>query len=310
MPEFEQIGNYRFCRYRRPNGPTSAILSWSFPLVLVLTVGGFLAASKWAISETERGNFIPMKVVAFALLGTVGAIYPLAIGLIVAKRFKKRSEPLLKKVGPEHAIPCSVHLSHAGKHFALAEGWLWLDEDLLTFRGDRFDFALRPRDFHKSFKSERMAQGQPVRLLSLKGHGWIGLRIEPLATGLTARQAIKESDRVMRTLTEDWRRAASTTRASLFPPLTRESMPETSGFKGRKFAFACLVSSLAFALLGLAIHWMFRDYMEQSNPLLFASAFGLLPVTFLLSIWGAVLTSRSERKAIQKLKDSGWVEMV
>ena len=86
---FEVIGNHRFCVFRPAPARARNSASWHFPVVLVVSIGALLAASKWAVIETEKGNFLPSRIVAIGLLAAFFLSYFLVIASAIAQKRKE-----------------------------------------------------------------------------------------------------------------------------------------------------------------------------------------------------------------------------
>lgn len=284
-------------------------MSWDFPIVLVLAIGAFLGSSKWAVTEIEKGNFLPASIVAIGLIGLFVGVYVLIFVLHAFKVRKKLDAPSLEVVTSDR-LACEVRLTHAGNYFCSTEGQLWIEGDLLRFQGKEFDFALRTSDFHKSFNPDHLMRGRAVRVLSLKGQSWLGLKVLPIVGGRTQKQAFVETEGVMRAMMDQWRVAPKGSQPSLFPPITTVSARPSPNRNPLRFAIRFTVATLVFGLFGGLTHWLFADYMPDSNPSYIILAFALLPLTILIALWGGIVQSRATRKSIQKLKTSGKVELV
>jgi hypothetical protein len=308
-PEFDQFGSYQFSRLRPAKEKAGLGFTWHFPVMTVLSVSGLLGGSKWAVNEIEKGNFLPGRIMAFSVLGVAIAAYIAAVVSLVQQRRKRITEmPTLPPGYPIDAIACRIRILAANSSILIADGWIWVDQDLLVFRGDCFDFALRPRDFHKTVDVKKLSASKLVRFLAPKGFGPLSMRI---VTPVSDRLA-PELSRKLESRLGEWRRAATTSRPSLFPPFAVVDSAKRNPVTGntKKFILGIGVAMVVCGLFGFLTQLLFKDYLEQTNPFMFALAFALLPSTFLFAVLGEIAQGKSRRLAIEKLKASGRVEMV
>jgi hypothetical protein len=106
-----------------------------------------------------------------------------------------------------------------------------------------------------------------------------------------------------------WRRAPISDARSLLPPLTHVSKSIDARTR-KKLIVAFVGTTLLFGLIGLLVHWMFRDYLPQGNPFLLALALALVPFTLVIAVLGGRLESNATRKLIEKAKRVGRVDLV
>jgi hypothetical protein len=306
VAEFEVIGGHRFCIYRPVKLRGHKPKLWQFPLVLIVSVGSFLAASKWAVVEVEKGNFLPANIVAIGLMAVFGLTYALAVVLELDRKRKPTTVPDVPPRGRDQ-IACHVSILHAGKLFLSTEGWIGLSGDLLTFHGESFDFALRQRDFHRSLNFDKLASGKPSRILTLRGLSPTSIKLRVLEE--KSSRATRQTREPIEELIGRWRRAPISDSKSMFPPL-KPSLKPISPTTRRKAVAAVTALSGMFALVGLTVHWMFREYLPHSNPVGFALVMAMFPLVFVIAVVGSRLEAKAWRKVIEKAKQSGRVELV
>jgi hypothetical protein len=305
--EYEEIGGYRFSLPRSGKERSISQSRWPSIVISLLIIAGLLAISKWIVWEIERGNWERVRWAPMILFGLI-YVSPLAV-LIVMVRKRKRQAPA--RITPPGGIPATAVNVRAivisgGQRVAASNGWLWAEEDFLTFRGEMYQFQLRPRDFREPDDLPKLASGKPMGLLTPKGIPSRTVKVvgvdDPGGTTMTVGRTNSEIKSVL----DQWRRAAITNRPSLFPPLRRAEAQVNIG--------KLLVGTLGVGVgLGLVL-WicalLFREYVAQNNPLALFGAGLALPLMLMLVVWMERIEVRSHNRKIETLKALGKVELV
>lgn len=301
LQQFDEIGGRRFCKPRdsRKHGPERTF--FTFLAIGIAITLAMLLSGKWAVVELERGNSLPMRIVGIGFIALFGVLYLslFVVAFTQRRRDAKQKVPVMPGV-PANAIPCQVKLYRHNSLYIAADGWLYSDEDLLCFRGDRFDFELRLQDFPNGPDCDKLSAGSLCRILGPKSFGSFAMAIGKRSGG---------SD--LKPVLDRWRRSALTSRTALYPPFHSNVRPVVLKQVGlaRKMVAAMSLSAVIFGGLGLLTHLLFREYLNQPNPWAFAMAFAALPLIFGLMAGMSVLEAKASHKAVEKLKRAGRVEM-
>lgn len=305
-PEYEEIGGIRFCRLAASREPVRFGFSWRFPVVAMASVGLLLLGAKLVVLQIEQGNFLAGRIFMWSIQGLL--LLAVLAALVSSRRRAKPVE--IKKVIPPAEFPDNSKMAfarilEADKTVLRAQGWLWIDGDLMRFRSEPFAFDLRVRDFGKGFDVQKLVSGKACRILTPKGVQVQKLEVSFLGESEGKPVFDPRGWEGMRSEFESWKLAAVSSTPSLFPPIRRGENYKV----GRRVLVGSGIAFVAFFGLGLLIQFLFSEYLAQQNKLSFALALAGYPVIFLIAAYGQGFIYKSLNKKIDKLKASGKVEM-
>ena len=288
-----------------PN-PATFGFSWQFPVVATASVGLLLLGAKLVVGQIEQGNFLAGKIFFWSLMGLL--LLAVLSALVSSRRRAKPVE--IKQVRPPAMFPGNSKMAfarilEADKTVLRAQGWLWIEGDMMRFRSEHFAFDLRVRDFGKGFDAEKLVSGKACRILTPKRVAVQKLEISFLGEAEGKPVIDPRVWEGMRSEFEAWKLAAISSTPSLFPPIRRGESYRV----GRRVLVGTGIAFAAFFGLGLLIQILFSGYLLQDNPLVFALALAGYPAIFLIAAYGQRFIYKSLNKTIDQMKASGKVEM-
>jgi hypothetical protein len=248
----ESVSDQRVSLWKaRPEPKEVSLDSLKTIAITIAALAAVVALSRWILARTAAGDFLPGQI--FAL--TVMASPFVAFVLILASKRKRTTEvePTVPSCAEfPRAVPVRVALSTGGSSRGFSEGWLSVDDGLLVFRGEYFDFALRPEDFKKPEDLLVHFGRQGAAVVTPKGVSPQYVRVQFLAR--EGEQWIVDEagkERFRRDL-EGWANGRPH-RAPLFPPLRTSRTPVRTrglllGFGGVGLVLSLMIWQLPFLL--------------------------------------------------------------
>jgi len=304
-PPFESIGPHRFSLLRDPDPSDPQSVSRYFPVIVIAVVIGTLLTAKWVVLRTEQGDLMASRVfVGFVFASQLLLLF---IGPLI-KRSQNKSTPGddQRPVGvPSDAVPAVVRMNRYDKALVRTSGWIWLDGDILSFRGVRFNLELRPSDFSPKAKLDNLAHVKPAAVLMPKGVSPRSIVILPFEIERGLRKPSKKGLAQLEVKLRTWRAAPRTARPSLLPPLRYGTLQPLTN---KIWLGTCLASTL-FAAMEFLMLGMFSQYLSRSNPWPFVLSLAAFAWMYPMMIVGANLEIKSVEKVIDRLRQSGNVEL-
>jgi hypothetical protein len=304
-PPFESIGPHRFSLLNDPDPSDTQSVSRYFPVIVIAVVIGTLLTAKWVVLRTEQGDLLASRV--FVGLVFASQLLLLFIGPLM-KRSQNKSTPGddQRPVGvPSDAVPAVVRMNRYDKALVRTSGWIWFDGDILSFRGVRFNLELRPSDFSPKAKLDNLALVKPAAVLMPKGVSPRSIVILPFEIERGLRKPSKQRLAELEVKLGTWRAAPRTARHSLLPPLRYGTFQPLTN---KIWLGTCLASTL-FAAMGFLVLAMFSQYFPQSNPWPFVLSLAAFAWMYPMMIVAANLEIKSIEKVIDRLRQSGAVEL-
>ena len=304
-PPFESIGPHRFSLLRDPDPSDTQSVSRYFPLIVIAVVIGTLLTAKWVVLRTEQGDFLASRVfVGFVIASQLLVLF---IGPWMRRSQNKSTNGNVQRpVGvPSDAAPAVVRVNWHDKALVRTSGWIWFDGDILSFRGVRFNLDLRSSDFSPKAKLDNLALVKPSAVLMPKGVSPRSIVILPFEIERGLRKPSKKGLAELEVKLGTWRAAPLTARPSLLPPLRYGKIQPLTN---KIWLGTCLASTL-FAAMGFLVLAMFSQYFPQSNPWPFVLPLAAFAWMYPMMIVAANLEIKSAEKVIDRLRQSGNVEL-
>lgn len=160
----ERIGGQLVAQWKGQPEPEKVSLNAT--RTILYTIGSLVVVmllSRWIIERTKAGDFTPGWI--FAIVVMASPLILLVIVLIQKARRGHKVEPIVPSCADlPRAVPVRVSLTNTQAFRGRSNGWIFVADGLLTFRGEYFDFALRPDDFTrpKKLMAQLTDRGAPV----------------------------------------------------------------------------------------------------------------------------------------------------
>ncbi|RYG71094.1 hypothetical protein EON80_05815 [bacterium] len=297
QPPVEAIGEQSFSLWKVESPLRSPPPTFTRGFVPFALVGSFvlIGLGAWIANRIRSGDFLAGQIFAVAVMGLMflGPVVAIALS---KRAHKKKGPPEAPPIGvPAKAIVTLASVSTRGR----SVGWLWLDGDVMHFRGYGFDFRLRREDFTMKGPIIRAWRGQEgARLRRPDGISHYILMLFP---GELCGDTFARDPKLWKELIPDlqaWESGTHSTAPSLFPPIRPvPSLRHELTWRRLVAPPVFMAVLLGFAGLALPVDTSGRTV----PPAVFFAAIGIgFGLLWDLIVWMTYGTSRATDREVDK----------